>query len=59
MLAHTNKNRDSAGKVVFGGTSDIVDDVDCAFTLGSVDICSFSPIRSIFVAKDAKPGRVD
>ena len=29
------------------------------FALGSVDICSFSPIRSIFVAKDAKPGRVD
>ena len=29
------------------------------YNLGSVDICSFSPIRSIFVAKDAKPGRVD
>ena len=33
MLAHTNKNRDADGKVVFSGTSDIVDDVDCAYTL--------------------------
>lgn len=33
MLAHTNKNRDDEGKVVFSGTSDIVDDADCAYTL--------------------------
>lgn len=33
MLAHTNKNRDTDGKVVFSGTSDIVDDADCAYTL--------------------------
>lgn len=33
LLAHTNKNRDSDGKVVFSGTSDIVDDADCAYTL--------------------------
>ncbi|MCQ8849042.1 helicase RepA family protein [Alteromonas stellipolaris] len=33
MLAHTNKNRDNDGKVVFSGTSDIVDDVDCAYTI--------------------------
>ena len=36
VLAHTNKNRDGEGKVVFGGTSDIVDDVDCAYTLDVV-----------------------
>ncbi|WP_322407431.1 AAA family ATPase [Idiomarina sp. PL1-037] len=33
LLAHTNKNRDLEGKVVFSGTSDIVDDVDCAYTI--------------------------
>lgn len=33
MLSHTNKNRNDEGKVVFSGTSDIVDDVDCAYTL--------------------------
>lgn len=36
MLAHTNKNRDSDGKAVFGGTSDIVDDCDCVFMLDEV-----------------------
>ena len=36
LLAHTNKNRSSEGKVIFGGTSDIVDDVDCAYTLDEV-----------------------
>jgi hypothetical protein len=36
LLAHTNKNRDGNGKVIFGGTSDIVDDADCAYTLDEV-----------------------
>lgn len=36
LLAHTNKNRDSSGKVVTGGTSDIVDDGDCAYTLDEI-----------------------
>lgn len=33
MLAHTNKHRDNDNKVVFSGTSDVVDDIDCAYTL--------------------------
>lgn len=37
LLAHTNKNRDADKKVVFGGTSDLVDDCDCAFTLDQTD----------------------
>jgi hypothetical protein len=37
LLAHTNKNRNGEGKVIFGGTSDIVDDVDCAYTLDEVE----------------------
>lgn len=36
MLAHVNKNRDDDGKVVFSGTSDLVDDVDCAYTLDTM-----------------------
>jgi archaellum biogenesis ATPase FlaH len=36
MLAHTNKNRDADGKVVFAGTSDVVDDCDCAYILDEV-----------------------
>lgn len=38
LLAHTNKRRDEDKKVVFGGTSDIVDDVDCAYTLDQIEI---------------------
>ena len=36
-LAHTNKNRDPNGKPVFGGTSDLVDDADCAYILDVLD----------------------
>ncbi len=35
-LAHTNKNPGGNGKPKFGGTSDIVDDCDCAYTLAPV-----------------------
>jgi hypothetical protein len=35
-LAHTNKNPNAAGKPVFSGTSDIVDDFDCAYTVDTV-----------------------
>jgi len=41
MLAHTNKNRDTDGKVVFAGTSDVVDDCDCAFILDEVTKTDF------------------
>ena len=34
-LAHTNKNKRD-GKPVYGGTSDLVDDFDCAYTLASL-----------------------
>lgn len=42
LLAHTNKNRDLEGKVVFSGTSDIVDDVDCAYTIDVTESSDFS-----------------
>jgi len=33
MLAHVNKWRDENGKVVYSGTTDLVDDADCAYTI--------------------------
>ncbi len=33
MLAHVNKHTDANGKVIYTGTSDIVDDADCCYTL--------------------------
>jgi len=35
-LAHINKKLGANGKPVYGGTSDIVDDCDCAYTLATV-----------------------
>lgn len=40
LLAHVNKRRDEDKKVIFGGTSDLVDDADCAYTLDEI---SFDP----------------
>lgn len=36
-LAHTNKNPDSNGKPVPGGTSDIPQDADCVYTMAAED----------------------
>jgi archaellum biogenesis ATPase FlaH len=37
LLAHTNKRRDVHGKVIAGGTSDVIDDADCAYTLDEIE----------------------
>lgn len=37
-LAHTNKNPGRNGKPIHSGTSDIVDDFDCAYTLAMISI---------------------
>ena len=36
-LAHTNKRKDESGKPIPGGTSDVIDDCDCAWMLVSSD----------------------
>jgi len=51
MLAHTNKHRDGDGKVIFSGTSDIVDDIDCAYTL---DIVGDDPFNRTVVFENFK-----
>lgn len=35
-LAHTNKHPGKDGKPIYGGVSDIMNDVDCAYTIGLV-----------------------
>lgn len=56
MLAHTNKSRDSEGKVIFAGTSDIVDDVDCAYTLD--EISKTSSIKQVLFENIKSRGAV-
>ena len=55
-LAHTNKNRNDDGKLVFEGTGDMVNDVDCAYMIdtkenisdafGSKKVIVFENIKS-------------
>lgn len=37
-LAHTNKHKDGEGNPVYSGTSDIVDDADCAYIIDRVSV---------------------
>jgi hypothetical protein len=37
MLAHVNKHRNEENKVVAAGTSDLIDDADCAYTLDTAE----------------------
>ena len=36
MLAHANKHRDDDRKIVYSGTTDLVDDADCAYTIDTI-----------------------
>lgn len=37
-LAHTNKHRGSNGKPVYAGTTDIIDDADCAYLMYEINL---------------------
>lgn len=47
MLAHTNKHRSAEGKLIFSGTSDLVDDCDAAYTLDVVNEDNVSGNRTV------------
>ena len=36
VLAHTNKHKDDAGKSIYSGTSDLVDDCDCMYIVDEI-----------------------
>ena len=46
-LAHTNKNPGRDGKQVYGGTSDIIDDFDCAYTIATVQPQADSGVKVV------------
>lgn len=46
-LAHVNKHRDDSGGVVYSGTTDLVDDCDCAYTLDVVTSDKTSGLRTV------------
>jgi primase-like protein/bifunctional DNA primase/polymerase-like protein/AAA domain-containing protein len=47
VLAHTNKNLGSDGKPIYAGTSDSLDDTDCAYTLRVIDTDSSSETKTV------------
>lgn len=51
-MAHTNKKLGVNGKPVYGGTSDIVDDFDCAYTIATED--GSNPTEKIVVFDNIK-----
>jgi len=53
-LAHTNKNKDEEGKGVAGGTSDIMDDCDCAFLIEGRGPDGHNQYRAIFDNRKAR-----
>lgn len=46
-LAHVNKKRDEEGRVIYSGTTDLVDDCDCSYTLDAVISDNSSGLRSV------------
>ena len=56
-LAHTNKHKDTDGKGVYSGTSDVVDDADCAYVvdkIGEIDMTSHKEVTVEFSNKKAR-----
>jgi len=47
MLAHVNKYADDEGKPIYSGTTDLVDDADCAYTLDVVTDDKLSGERTV------------
>lgn len=46
-LAHVNKHRDDEQKVVYSGTTDLVDDADCAYTLDTLTEEKTTGLRTV------------
>ena len=58
-LAHANKHPNAQGKVTYSGTSDIVDDFDCAFVLDVLNNDADSGTRTVEFTNIKRRGNVD
>lgn len=57
-LAHTNKNLDANGKVKYSGTSDIVDDLDCIYTISEIPLLGSDLLKVVEFVNIKKRGNV-
>lgn len=58
VLAHTNKNPGPDGKPIYAGTSDVVDDADCAYTLACIDDDEATQVRTVEFENIKRRGNV-
>ncbi|MBL4743525.1 MAG: hypothetical protein JKX87_02640 [Cycloclasticus sp.] len=58
-LSHTNKNPGSDGKPIYAGTSDSVDDADCAFTLRQIETNEAEQYRVVEFENFKNRGQVE
>lgn len=57
-LAHTNKNLGKNGKRVYAGTTDIIDDFDCAYILDEVSINEDAKTKVVAFENEKRRGNV-
>jgi hypothetical protein len=57
-LAHTNKHRNSDGKPVYAGTTDIIDDADCVYLMYEVGIDVDAKTKTIIFENVKSRGNV-
>ncbi|MBT7877395.1 MAG: hypothetical protein HN738_04870 [Gammaproteobacteria bacterium] len=57
-LAHTNKHKDSDGKSVYSGTTDIADDSDCVYIIDKLDEDQVSGSQTIVFRNEKSRGNV-
>jgi hypothetical protein len=57
-LAHVNKNRDARGKAVYAGTSDMIDDADCAYVLDVINEDDEEQTRTVEFENKKRRGNV-
>jgi hypothetical protein len=57
-LAHTNKHRTSDGKPIYAGTTDIIDDADCAYLMYEVGIDVDAETKTILFENVKSRGNV-
>ncbi|EGV16342.1 PriCT-2 domain-containing protein [Thiocapsa marina] len=57
-LAHTNKKKNEQGKSVYAGTSDMVDDADCAYILELVSLDEDTQTKTVAFENEKQRGHV-
>ena len=57
-LAHTNKRRNADGEPIYAGTSDIIEDFDCAYLVYETDLDPDTQTKTILFANKKSRGNV-